>query len=69
MVFLLVDYGGNLNLKNGDNVTALYYASPTMLSELGMREGVASASAQLSDNNALFFSPPVVQNFYPDHYY
>ena len=36
IVFLLLDFGADLNIKNNKKVTALYYATPKMLKWLGL---------------------------------
>lgn len=37
IIFLLLDYGADLNIKNNKKVTALYYATPRMLKLLGLK--------------------------------
>lgn len=44
IVFMLLDFGGDLNLKNIKKVTPLYYATPKMLKWLGLEEGSVSGS-------------------------
>ena len=41
-IFLLLDYGADLNLKNNKKVTPLYFATPKMLVLLGLSDGTAS---------------------------
>lgn len=36
IIFLLLDYGADLNLKNNKKVTPLYYATPKMQKWLGL---------------------------------
>jgi hypothetical protein len=36
IIFLLLDYGGDLNLKNNKKCSPLYFATPGMLALLGM---------------------------------
>lgn len=36
IIFLLLDYGADLNLKNNKKVTPLYFATPRMLKLLGL---------------------------------
>lgn len=43
IIFLLLDYGADLNIKNNKKVTPLYYATPRMLKLLGLKEGVVSS--------------------------
>lgn len=43
IIFLLLDYGADLNLKNNKKVTPLYFATPRMLKLLGLEEGLASS--------------------------
>ena len=66
---MLLDYGGDLNLKNNRKVTPLYYATPKMLKLLGLEDGSVSGSEVLKDNNGLYFNPSTINDFYPDHYY
>jgi len=42
IIFLLLDYGADLNLKNNKKVTPLYYATPRMLKLLGLQDGSVS---------------------------
>ena len=69
VIFLLLDYGADLNIKNNKKVTPLYYATPKMLKLLGLEEGSVSGSEALKDNNGLYFNPSTITDFYPDHYY
>lgn len=70
IIFLLLDFGADLNIKNNRKVTALYYATPKMLKWLGLEDGSLSGdSMSLKDNNSLFFNPESMTNFYPDHYF
>ena len=36
IIFLLMDYGADLNMKNNKRVTPLFYATPKMLKWLGL---------------------------------
>lgn len=36
IIFLLLDFGADLNMKNNKKATPLYYATPRMLKLLGL---------------------------------
>lgn len=42
MLFLLLDYGGDLNVKNSHNKNPLYYATMKLLKGLGLQEATVS---------------------------
>lgn len=69
IIFLLLDYGADLNTKNNKKVTPLYFASPKMLKLLGLEEGIVSNDGTIKDNNSLFFNPVPLEPIYPEHYY
>jgi len=60
IIFLLLDYGGDLNVKNNKKQTPLYYCTSKMLKLLGLEDGTSTVDDKLSqqqDNNRLFYRP------------
>lgn len=56
IIFLLLDYGADLNKKNNKKVTCLYFATVKMLKLLGLEEGNVSVTGDTArDNNSLYF--------------
>jgi ankyrin repeat protein len=52
IIFLLLDYGADLNLKNSKKVTPLFFATAKMLKMLGLEEGYVQGE---KDNNSVYF--------------
>jgi len=42
IVFMLLDFGGDLNAKNNKKMSPLFFASSKMLKLLGMEEGAVA---------------------------
>lgn len=70
IIFILLDYGADLNIKNNKRVTPLYYGTKKMLKLLGLSDGTTSVINDEStvDNNSIYFRP-IADEIYPDHYY
>ena len=71
IIFILLDYGADLNVKNNKKQTPLYYCNSKMLSLLGLEDGVSTLDGNgniSSDNNRLFYRPEPSE-IYPEHYY
>jgi ankyrin repeat protein len=70
IIFILLDYGADLNIKNNKRVTPLYFGTKKMLKLLGLSDGTTSILNDEStiDNNSLYFRP-TVDEIYPDHFY
>lgn len=64
IIFMLLDYGADLNIKNNKKHTPLYFATPRMLKLLGLEEGVVSSDDSLKDNNSMYFKPQTSESFY-----
>ena len=60
IIFLLLDYGADLNSKNNKKQTPLYFCSSKMLKLLGLEDGTSTVEDKLNqqqDNNRLFYRP------------
>ena len=60
IIFLLLDYGADLNAKNNKKQTPLYFCSSKMLKLLGLEDGTSTVEDKLNqqqDNNRLFYRP------------
>lgn len=59
IIFLLLDYGADLNAKNNKKQTPLYYCSSKMLKLLGLEDGTSTCEDKFGqqDNNRLFYKP------------
>jgi ankyrin repeat protein len=71
IIFLLLDYGADLNAKNNKKQTPLYYCTKKMLKLLGLEDGTSAMGDSFSgqmDNNKLFFKPEE-KDIYNEHYY
>lgn len=71
IIFVLLDYGADLNAKNIKRQTPLYYCSSKMLKLLGLEDGTSTCEDKLSqqqDNNRLFYKPEQ-QDVYNEHYF
>ena len=68
IVFLLLDYGGDLNTRNLRKVSPLFYATKEMLKLLGMEEGVVIGD---KDNNSLYWGKTAANwdEVYGEHHY
>ena len=68
IVFLLLDYGGDLNTRNLRKVSPLFYATKEMLKQLGMEEGVVIGE---KDNNSLYWGKTAANwdEVYGKHHY
>jgi ankyrin repeat protein len=66
IVFLLLDYGADLNKKNAKKASCLLHASKQMLKLLGLEEGSVLGD---KDNNGLFYRRTMHEDPYPEHYY
>jgi ankyrin repeat protein len=42
IIFILLDYGADLNIKNNKRVTPLYFSTKKMLKLLGLSDGTTS---------------------------
>lgn len=69
IIFILLDYGADLNVKNNKKQTPLYFCNSKMLKLLGLEDGVSTVEGNLScDNNRLFYRPEPSE-IYLEHYY
>lgn len=66
IVFLLLDYGADLNRKNSKKASCLMHASKQMLKLLGLEDGSVLGD---KDNNSLFYRRNPQEDPYPDHIY
>jgi len=59
IIFILLDYGADLNVKNNKKQTPLYYCTTKMLKLLGLEDGTSTVEDKIaySDNNKLFYRP------------
>lgn len=55
MIFLLLDYGADLNQLNDRYNTPLFYAPRELLASLGLEDGFVSGENSLIDNNQLYY--------------
>lgn len=64
IIFILLDYGADLNVRNSKKHTALYNCSQRMLKLLGLEDGVSVSDdksgqqhnqSHQTDNNRLFY--------------
>lgn len=58
IIFILLDYGADLNNKNSKKQTPLYFCNSKMLQLLGLEDGLSTGEGNPnSDNNRLFYRP------------
>jgi ankyrin repeat protein len=58
IIFILLDYGADLNNKNNRKQTPLYFCNSKMLQLLGLEDGLSTGEGNPhSDNNRLFYRP------------
>jgi hypothetical protein len=69
IIFILLDYGADLNVKNSKKQTPLYFCNSKMLKLLGLEDGVSTLEGNISsDNNRLFYRPEP-SDIYLEHYF
>ena len=66
IIFILLDYGADLNRKNNKKVSSLFYATKRMLKLLGLEEGSVVGDR---DNNSTFYRRTNHYDVYKEHYY